>query len=314
MILVTGGTGFVGQALVRHLVEDGRKVRTLVRPSKKTPELPTGVPVEIAISNIFDERNLQSALVGVDTIYHLVGGEWLGVSADLNQIELAGIRTLLEAAQEVGVKRIFYLSHIGADRASAYPVLKIKGIVEEFIKKSGIDFTILRTGLVFGPSDHFTTDLAKLISIAPYYVPLPGKGDAMIQPIWVEDLVTCLSWALEDEKTIGQTYTIGGPEFLTIKGVFEAVIEAIGVRRGFLNLQPSYMRIAAVLAEYFFPALPHSVYWLDYLAANRTTEIDAVTRYFGLLPARFSQHLGHLKGINWRSEVLFSRFRRSAQK
>ena len=59
MILVTGGTGFIGQALIYHLVEDGREVRTLLRPSSKTPDLPLGVPVEVAISNIFDERSLR---------------------------------------------------------------------------------------------------------------------------------------------------------------------------------------------------------------------------------------------------------------
>jgi dihydroflavonol-4-reductase len=90
MILVTGGTGFIGQALIRHLLEDGREVRTLLRPSSQTPSLPKSFPVEVALSNINDERSLRTAMAGVDTIYHLVGGEWLGVHLDLAAVEIDG--------------------------------------------------------------------------------------------------------------------------------------------------------------------------------------------------------------------------------
>ena len=88
MILVTGGTGFIGQALIRHLVEERRAVRTLIRPSSASPNLPKGVPVKAAISSITDERNLRAALVGVDTVIHLVGGEWLGARGDLKRAKL----------------------------------------------------------------------------------------------------------------------------------------------------------------------------------------------------------------------------------
>ncbi len=313
MILVTGGTGFIGQALVRHLVEDGQKVRLLLRPSRQTPNIPTGLQVQVAIGDVADEDSLRSAVVGVDTIYHLVGSEWVGVSADLNRAEIEGSRNLLRMAEEAGVKRIFYLSHLGADRASAYPVLKVKGIVEEFIRKNGIDYTIIRSSLVFGPNDNFTSDLAKLIALAPLFVPIPGQGETLIQPIWVEDLVTCLVWALDQAETVNQLYEVGGPEFLTIKEVFNEVVAALGLRRQYVYLQPAYMRVLAVIVEYMIPFLPHSIYWLDYLAANRTCEIDSVSRWFGLLPARFAQHLGHLKGENYRRlafKEMSSRLRR----
>jgi NADH dehydrogenase len=304
MILVTGGTGFIGQALIRHLVEDGRKVRTLLRPSRTTPDLPVGVPVEVAISSISDERSLRTAVVGVETIYHLVGGEWQGVGADLTEIEIDGARTLIRVANEAGVKRIVYLSHIGADRASAYPVFKVKGIVEEFIRKSGIDYTIIQSGLAYGQNDNFTTALAKLLALYPFIFLVPGKGDTLVQPIWVEDLATCLVWALDIEEAFNQTLRIGGPEFLSIQAVIEEVMKVLGIKRRIVGLQPSYMRIAGVMLEYFFPFMPVSVYWIDYLAANRTCEIDSVPRLFGLLPVRLSRHLGHLRGRQWRRQIL----------
>src|SRR5689334_19798549 len=75
MILVTGGTGFVGRALVRQLVANGQQVRTLIRPSPRTPNLPRGVPVEVAVVSLSDERGLRAALRGVDVVYHLAGAE-----------------------------------------------------------------------------------------------------------------------------------------------------------------------------------------------------------------------------------------------
>jgi NADH dehydrogenase len=300
MILVTGGTGFIGQALIRHLVEDGLAVRTLLRPSQETPNLPKGVPVEVAISSIYDERNLRAAMVDVDVVFHLVGGEWRGVAVDLNQIEIEGTRTLIKVAKDAGVKRIIYLSHLGADRASAFPVLKVKGIVEEFLRKCEIEYTIIRSSLVFGPNDHFTTGLAKTMALFPFLFLVPGQGDTLVQPIWVEDLVTCIAWAMEKEDSINQTYQVGGPEFLPINQIIEEVMKAMGIRRTLVNLQPSYMRIIGVILEYLFPFSPISVYWIDYLALNRTCEIDSVSRSFGLLPGRFGQYLEHLKGRNWR--------------
>ncbi len=299
MILVTGGTGFIGSALIRHLVEEGRKVRVLLRPSSDSPNLPPGIPLEIAIGNISDEKNLRSAMIGVDTIYHLAGAEWQGVRADLNEIEIVGIRAIIQAAQDADVKRIVYLSHIGADRASAYPVLKVKGIVEEFIRKSGIPHTIIRTSLVFGPDDHFTTALAKLMALFPIFFAIPGDGKVMLQPIWIEDLAACLSWTLDRDEMKDQTYTIGGPEFISLSEVFLKVADAAGFRRKLFSLPPTYFKLAGVLLEYFVPGLPLSVYWLDYLSTSRTCDIDTVSRIFGLLPSRFEQHLGHLKGRKW---------------
>lgn len=299
MILVTGGTGFVGQVLIRHLLEDGREVRTLLRPSSQSPDLPKSLSVEAALSNVNDARSLRSAMVGVDTIYHLVGGEWLGVQEDLAALEIEGTRTLLQVAEESGVKNIVYLSHLGADRASAFPVMKIKGIVEEYIRRSELDHTILRCGLVFGKDDHFTTAMAKLMAVYPLIFFIPSPGNTLLQPLWVEDLATMLTWLLDNPGLKNQTIEIGGPEYMSIEEVAEQLMSETGMKRTLIQLRPSYLRIVAITLEYLFPSFPHSVYWLDYLANDRTCDIDSVSRQFGLLPARFGSHIDYLRGIKW---------------
>ena len=304
MILVIGASGFIGSVLVRHLLDAGKKVRVLVRSSSANFQLQAGKSIDIVVGEISDPRKLEIAMDGVRVVYHLIGGEWKGVRADLMEIEIANIQHVISAAKDENIDRIFYLSHFGANRASAYTVLKVKGIVEELIKRSGINYTIIRSGLVFGPNDNFTVGLAKLISMAPYFVPLPGDGNQIVQPIWIEDLATCLTWALDMDELKDQTISIGGPEFLSIKNVFELVIESTKMKKRFFYLQASMIRFAAIFVEYFLPKLPHSIYWLDYLASSRTSEFDSVSRIFGLLPERIGLHMNHLKGINWRREVM----------
>ena len=312
MILVTGGTGFIGKALVRNLVEAGYTVRTLIRPSRKSPDLPRGVAVEVAVCSLDDLRGLRAAMVGVDTVYHLAGVEQRGAYASLMDVDILGTRAVTQAAIDARVDRLFYLSHLGADRASAYPVLKAKGIAEEFIRRSGLDYTILRTAVVYGPDDGFTTGLARILSTFPFIFFIPGNGRTQLQPLWVEDLVTCLTWALEDDVTRNEMIEVGGPEYFTITQIVEIIMQAIQVHRRLAYLRPPYLRGITVAFEAFFPGLPVSVYWLDYLAANRTCALDTVPRMFNLMPARLSQRLEHLRGHDWRRTLLRTVLRRRA--
>jgi NADH dehydrogenase len=310
MILVTGGTGFIGRALIRHLVDAGHDIRILIRPSKTSPRLPLGISVDVAVASLKDERGIRAAMVGVDTVYHLAGVERGGVEADLLEVEVQGTGVLLNAAIQAGVDRFFFLSHLGADRASAYPLLKVKAIAEENIRRSGLDFSIFRSALVFGPGDGFTTSIAQLFYALPFMFLIPGDGNELIQPIWVEDLAVCLTWALDDDGTRNRTYEIGGPEFLSLNEVLKTIMNTLRINRRIVSISPPALRIITVILEYLLPASPVSVYWLDYLSTNRTCALDTLPRVFNLLPSRFSHQLEYLKGQNWRRVLFRSTFRR----
>ncbi len=239
-------------------------------------------------------------MVGVDTVYHLAGVERRGAKADLMETDIRGTRSIVHAAQNAAVKRIFYISHLGAERASAYPVLKAKAIAEAHIRRSGIDFTILRTAMVFGPGDGFTTGIAQLLEALPFGILMPGDGDVRIQPLWINDLVTCLVWGLDDEDTRNQIYDLGGPEYLSFREILEIIMAELGLKRAMIAVSPPYLRAMTVFFEYLLPMPPVSVYWLDYFATNRTCALDTIPRVFNLLPARFSQRLDFLQAQNWR--------------
>jgi len=308
MILVTGGTGFIGNVLIRHLHTQGYPIKLLIHPSKKSPILPKGLPVEVAVTDLNDEKGLRAAMKNVDVVYHLATAESLGRKALLAEVDIQGTQAVVNAAVQSKIDRFFYISHLGADRASAYPLLKAKAIAEHYIKSSGLPYTIFRSGVAFGKGDNFTNGLAFLLKISPFFVMLPDQGSTLLQPIWVEDLSTILTWSLNLPQTIHKTIEIGGPEYLSFRQICEIVTHAIHIKRRYINVKPIVLNILTELIEILMPNFPTSVFWMDYLATNRTTALDTLPSMFNLLPARMSQRLGYLEGKtfsrNWWRTIL----------
>ncbi len=259
--------------------------------------------MEVAVSSIDDVRGLRAAMHGVQVIYHLAGGEGEGGRANLQAVDIDGTRALCEAAVDARIQRIFYISHLGADRAAGFPVLKAKGIAEEYIRKSGVSYTILRGSLLYGPGDEFTTGLAMLLAAAPGFLPLPAKGETQLQPLWVEDLVTCLTWALEQPELVNQTYDIGGAENISLQQMAVAVMAATGMKRLLVHWPMQTLRAMTIIMESIFPRFPASIFWLDYLAVNRTCPANSIPRIFGLMPARFHSRLDYLRNVHWTRQL-----------
>jgi uncharacterized protein YbjT (DUF2867 family) len=295
MIFVTGGTGFVGQALIRQLAAMGYRVRTLIRPSKVSPSLPVGVTVEAVVCGLSDARGLRAAMREVKTVFHLAGAEFSGNRPNLQGVDIDGSRAVAEAARDAGVERILYLSHLGADRASAFPVLKAKGIAERYIIQSTVSYTIFRSAMIYGVGDHLTYPLTRLLRVNPFFFLMPGDGSTQLQPISIDDLVTAMTLALEDPLTVNQVYSIGGPEYLTFRQITAMVAEEIKVKRMMISVPPAYLRILAVWLDQSWRRYPISLFWQDYLAADRTCEIDTLPRLFGLMPERMSKKLEYLR-------------------
>lgn len=293
MILVTGGTGFVGRFLVEQLIASGKQVRILLRPSKKTPNLPKGIAVEAAVCSLQDERGLRAAMRGVDEVFHLAGTERHSSRAELQNVDIHGTQHLAAAAAQSDVRRILFLSHIGAERSSAYPVLKAKAMAENAIVNSGVPYTILRSAVIFGPGDQFTTNLARLLRLSPGIFLIPGDGSSLLQPVWIQDAVSCLLTALEGEQFANQIISIGGLETLTFRQILDQVMVSTGIRRKLVSTSPANMRILALFMD-MFTNFPVSIFWLDYLSVDRTTQLDVLPRVFGIMPARFHTQLGYL--------------------
>lgn len=309
MLLVTGGTSFVGRALLRKLSAAGHPLRALLRPARQIPNLPIGIPVEATLTSLADRRGVRAALVGVRTVIHL--GEALdpGCGEDARRSDVEGTRNLAEAAVEAGVEHLIYLSHLGADRTSAYPLQRAKAEAEEHLRRSGLSHTILRTSIPFGPDDYFTTRLAMLIALSPLVMLIPGDGMIRLQPLWVEDLATCITWMMDDLSSLRDLYEIGGPEYLSLREILGLVMAETGMPRMLLPTRPPYLKSLAWFVDRLFRFSPISNGWIDYLAVNRTTALDTMPRMLGLQPSMMQGKLAYLRGRNWGWEWIAGQFR-----
>ncbi len=290
MILVTGGTGFIGRQVVARLLENGARVRLLL-PEHKAEHLLWTPPPEVVIGSILDEQALFRACSGVHVIIHLENAQWWGRARDLERIELFGTRALITAARAARVGRIITLSHLGASPASAYPLLRYKGLVEDALRTSGLAYTILRSGLAFGRDDAFINHLAMQIASAPGVYLMPGRGEIVLHPIYIDDLVSALIGSLSAFDTVDRVIEIGGAEYFTLVDLIHTVMRVTGQPRVVIGVPPYLLRWVALIMGALLPRPLVTMQWLDIVAANRTAHLGNLFQYFGVQPQRLEDTL-----------------------
>lgn len=287
MILVTGATGFVGQRLVRRLVNHaGVKVRVLLRPGTELTRLPASTAVHAMMGGLNDPDSLLAAMDGIHTLYHLIGTDTRGRHARLQEVDINGTKTILEAALTARVGRVITVSRLGADRSSAFPILRAKGEIEEAVRQSGLAYTIFRSSVLFGQGDHYSEHLGMLVKSFLVFV-VPGDGEQVLQPLWVEDLVTAMTLALDDLNTIDRTIDVGGPELLSYRRGVMRVMYAMHARRPIVGLPLLAHRATAWFLDGLFARWPYHEGWIEMLASNQTAELGTLERNFGVRPTAF---------------------------
>ncbi|MGB7340912.1 MAG: NAD-dependent epimerase/dehydratase family protein [Phototrophicaceae bacterium] len=295
MILVTGATGFIGRNLVRQLLAQGLPVRCLL-PENRARRLPWDaenaayVP-DLVLGNLLDDEALYQAVTGVHTIIHLESAQWWGSERNLERIELAGTRNLVSVARAARVGRIITLSHLGASSSSAYVLHRIKGQVEEIVRNSGLAYTILRSGIVFGEEDAFMNNMAMMLATNPVIHLMPGQGEIALHPIYIDDLVQCIIASLESLDSVDNTLEIGGPEYITYEDLLLTLMRITGNPRLIIPFPPYTLRFLTRIYGLIFPRSLTTPQWLDILATNRTTQLGNTYTYFGVRPRRIEDTL-----------------------
>jgi len=289
MILITGGTGFVGRHFIRRARAEGIAVRALIRDPRKAQAL-KNLDVDLVQGDISDKSALESAAAGADSVVHLVGIIQEAPHVTFHGIHVEGTRNVLNAAQANGVRSFLYLSALGArpDAASTYH--KTKWGAEELVRKSGIPFSIVRPSLIYGSNDGFTTRLTEAIKLSPF-LPIIGSGQSRVQPISIDDVVSCMLKAVTDRALLNATYEIGGPEQLTYQEITVVLANAMGIHRPVLHLPLPLMRIAARLLELALPVPPLTTDQLTMLQENNICDMRDIREVFGVEPITFREGL-----------------------
>jgi NADH dehydrogenase len=223
MILLTGATGLIGSALLRRLLARDETVRCLVRDPRRLRA--ERVRVQIALGDLADAQSFRHALRGVQTVVHLAASTRDQPRGTIE--ELNGIATwrLVRAAQRAGVERFVLVSSLGASLDSPVRLLAAKGLAERAIAQSDLAHAVVAPSLVYAPGDRWLTLLERM-ALLPV-VPLPGDGQARVQPMWVEDAADCLLAVLDDWRD-GARYELAGPETLPYETTARLILRSLG--------------------------------------------------------------------------------------
>lgn len=294
MILITGATGFIGRHLVARLMAERQRLRVLLPPARlrRLPWDPNDADApEIIEGTLLDEEALFAATTGVYVIFHLENAMWWGRPRQLERVEIVGTRNLIAAARAARVGRIISVSHLGASPSSAFTLMRVKGQVEASIRDSGLAYTLVRSGFVFGAGDAFIDHIAMQLSVNPFFVLMPGQGEVILHPLYIDDLVEALRRSLERLDTVDQTIQVGGPEYIQFGDLINTVMRLTGMRRFIIPTAHYAMRWLVTAYSIPFARSLMTRQWMDYVASSRTAPLGNMYTYFGFQPRRLEDTL-----------------------
>jgi NADH dehydrogenase len=191
-LAITGGTGFVGRAIVRQAEAAGINVLHVPRPALSHPDL------------------LPDILAGSNAVIHLVG---IIAERGENTFERAHVettRSILAGAAAAGIRRFIHMSALGTRPGARSRYHQTKWRAEEAVRASSLAWTIFRPSVIYGPEDKSINTLARMIRLAPF-VPVLGSGKSLIQPVAVEVVAASFLAALRNDASAGKTYDLCGP-------------------------------------------------------------------------------------------------------
>ncbi|PIE44786.1 MAG: epimerase [Gammaproteobacteria bacterium] len=272
-IAITGGSGFVGRALTRHLHHDHHVVwlssHHAALPDKLTAEFKT---VDVKLVDYHDVDSLSTAVSGCDAVIHLVGILHATTQASFDEVHHQLPKRIVEATANAGIKNYLHMSALGADEAGPSDYLKSKYQGEQaafaLAKQHGIRMLSFRPSIIFGPEDNFFNQFAKLLRFSPVF-PIVCPN-ARFQPVSVDDVARAFAWGL-DNKIDGKTYELVGREVITMQAVIEKVCAFYGWKRLLMPLPDSVSRWQGKL----FSHIPNAPFTYDnYLSLQKPSISD----------------------------------------
>lgn len=294
-VFLTGGTGFVGRYILKGLLAAGHEVRCLVRESSRK-RLQGAKGVEVIVGDITNPQTFTGKLEGCEAAIHLVGiiREFPREGITWERIHWQGSRNVIDEAKGAGVRRFLLMSAMGVrpDGVSRYQTTKYQA--EEYLKKSGLEWTIFRPSLIFGREDLSINTFAWIIKKAPFYPIFGGTGESRFQPVAVENVAEGFVKALEVQASIGKTYEVGGPEIYTFRELLQVIGRVLGKKRvptvtiplPLVMFQARFFQYVKLLGR---PLLPFSVDQLKMLSEDNIGNAKPFFEELKIAPIGFQE-------------------------
>ncbi len=283
-ILVAGGTGFVGGAIVRELRSRGRAVAVLTRsPERAAGRLPDA-SVEARGGDITRPETLPAALAGIDTVVQCV--QFPGYPVEdarrgrtFMDVDAAGTANLVTAAVEAGARKLVYLSGVGADPDSPRSWYRAKGLAERALAAAGLRYAIVRPTWIYGPDDVSLNRFVRVIRLVPGFFPQIGSGTQRLNPILIDDVAGLVADVIEGAAADGRTLEVGGPEVLTLDEIVRAAMRALGRQKPIVHVPLWLVRPVAWLLE-ILPGQLLSRDALDFIGGSAVADGAETARLF----------------------------------
>ncbi len=278
-VLLAGGTGFIGRAVLAALLDAGDEVIVVSRSTPAT--IPNVQHVAADVTSALDPDRFPT---DIDAIVNLVG---IAVQSGSNTFERAhvdAVEHLLTLATALDVARFVHVSVVrveAAEAGSAYHRTKRQG--EARVIASDRDWTLLRPGLVYGPGDAMMSNLVGFIAAAPVFA-VPGGPPGALQVVDVDDVATSVVRTLQRPRTIGAALDIVGPERLELAGLVRRTSSALGLWTAVLPLPRTVMRIAAGILQRVLAQPPVTPTQLDMLVHGLFGDPEPARELLDLTP------------------------------
>lgn len=245
MILLTGGTGVVGSALLPMLLEQGHDVRCLVRDPRRLG--PNRVRVQLSLADLGDPRGLRHAVRGVHTVIHLAAAVRDQPPRRVEEITALGTHRLIAAAEQAGVERFVFFSALGATTFQRTRFFRAKALAEERVEGSPLATTIFSPSIIYDVDDTWVTWMRRL-ALLPL-LPISGRGTAAYEPIWAQDVARAVVAALPEPAP---RYELAGPERLTYEQQARLIAASAGRHRPSIHVPLPFVRSALIWLRRIF--------------------------------------------------------------
>ena len=222
-----GGTGFIGRALTKELCKHNKRVRIVSRQPHRVLDMKlygnTG-QIEIVQGNLRYPDSIENVLSHADGVVNLVGLLYEKGTQNFKNIHLKGAENLADCIAKHKIRHFVHISALGANPESNSHYAKTKGQAETLIRNKFPDTVILRPSLVYGPKDGFFNRFSRLADLSPI-LPLLGGGKTKFQPVYVNDLAKAILECLENKKTNGNLYEIGGNQQYSFEELIKLMLK-----------------------------------------------------------------------------------------
>jgi uncharacterized protein YbjT (DUF2867 family) len=291
VILLTGATGTIGQALLARLADSNEPVRCLVRDPRRLGS--QRVRVQLAMGDLADPGSFRNALRGVDTVIHLAASIRDQPRGSLEELNGMATMRLVRAAERAGARRFVFFSAMGASAQSAARFMRSKALATQAVERADMETTVFSPSIVYTPGDPWLKLLERLAWLPA--VPVSGSGRALYQPIWAEDVADSVISALNlraGERR--RSFLLAGPQALSYDEIVRTTLRPLGRRRALVHVPLPLVRAGLRGLERIVGASAFATWEEARLmeepmtTARGTADVEAL----GVTPLRMSAVLG----------------------